>query len=66
MYLQRLLNITILLFVTLLLNSCAAMNAPVNAVNSLVSATGGAVGKVARTGIRTTGAIIGAPYALMQ
>lgn len=66
MKLRLLFKISLLLIVPLIFNSCAAVSAPVNAVTSVANTTVGAASSVATTGIRTAGAAVGAPFALMQ
>lgn len=66
MYLRRFLHITTLLFAILTLNSCAAVNAPVKAVSSVINATAATATNVVGAGVRTAGAVVGAPLALMQ
>ena len=60
------LNITFLLFAMLLLNSCAAVTAPVAAVSGVLNNTVNTVGSVAGKTVGTAGAVVGAPFALMQ
>ncbi|MDA7920700.1 hypothetical protein N9B21_02350 [Verrucomicrobiales bacterium] len=66
MHLYCLLKLSALLFVMLILSNCGAVNAPINAVSSVLNATANTTANVVGAGVRTAGAVVGAPLALMQ